>query len=381
LVDGKWTNVKELPFNSNAYSCEHPSIGKDGKTLYFSSDMPGTLGGFDIYKVAINDDGTFGTPENLGANINTKHREQFPFISDLDVLYFASDGHLGYGGLDVFRCNSVNGSFDKPVNLGSSINTSLDDFAYAVKENENKGYVSSNRSGFDRLYGFGREENMLTKYLVEGLVRAKNTNALLPGTLVTLSDDPGNVLQDSIVGDQADYLFKIEPNKKYIIKGTRKAYIPQQVEFSTDSQGKVQHNIYLILESFVDAEEPVKQKENDIVQVELDKIYFDFDKSNIRADAATTLNVLVDLMKKYPSMEIEVSAHTDARGVDQYNLDLSKRRAASTLEYLVSQGINRNRLKSIGYGETQPLNRCVKEGICTEAEYDINRRCEFTILN
>ncbi|WP_445737541.1 OmpA family protein [Mariniflexile sp.] len=381
LVDGKWTNVKELPFNSNAYSCEHPSISKDGKTLYFSSDMPGTLGGFDIYKVAINDDGTFGTPENLGANINTKHREQFPFISDLDVLYFASDGHLGYGGLDVFRCNSVNGSFDKPVNLGSSINTSLDDFAYAVKENENKGYVSSNRSGFDRLYGFGREENMLTKYLVEGLVRAKNTNALLPGTLVTLSDDAGNVLQDSIVGDQADYLFKIEPNKKYIIKGTRKAYIPQQVEFSTDSQGKVQHNIYLILESFVDAEEPVKQKENDIVQVELDKIYFDFDKSNIRADAATTLNVLVDLMKKYPSMEIEVSAHTDARGVDQYNLDLSKRRAASTLEYLVSQGINRNRLKSIGYGETQPLNRCVKEGICTEAEYDINRRCEFTILN
>ncbi|MFD0837168.1 OmpA family protein [Mariniflexile aquimaris] len=381
LVDGKWTNVKELPFNSYQYSCEHPSISKDGKTLYFASDMPGTIGGFDIYKVAINDDGTYGTPENLGPNVNTKHREQFPYISDLDVLYFASDGHLGYGGLDVFRSNLVNGTFDKPVNLGSTINSCIDDFAYTIREKDNQGFVSSNRSGFDRIYGFAREENILTKYLVAGVVQDKHSKALLPGSLVTLFDDAGNVIQDSIVGTKADYLFKIEPNKKYKIRGTRKAYIPHDVEFSTDSKGKVQHNIYLILEAFADAEERVKQNEKGDVQVELDKIYFDFDKSKIRPDAATTLNVLVDLMKKYPSMEVEVSAHTDARGNDQYNLDLSKRRAASTLEYLVSKGIERNRLKSIGYGEMQPLNKCVKEGICSEEEYDINRRCEFTILN
>ncbi len=338
-------------------------------------------GGFDIYKVAINDDGTYGEPENLGAKVNTKHREQFPYISDLNVLYFASDGHLGYGGLDVFRSNSVNGSFDSPINLGSSINSSLDDFAYTIREKDNKGFVSSNRSGFDRIYGFGREENILTKYLVEGAVQDKNSKALLPGALVTLFDDAGNVIQDSIVGTKADYLFKIEPNKKYRIRGTRKAYIPQDVEFSTDSKGKIQHNIYLTLEAFADAEENVKQNEKGDVQVELDKIYFDFDQSKIRNDAATTLNGLVDLMKKYPSMEVEVSAHTDARGNDQYNLDLSKRRAASTLEYLVSKGIERNRLKSIGYGEMQPLNKCVEEGICNEEEYDINRRCEFTILN
>ncbi|MEN3323481.1 OmpA family protein [Mariniflexile soesokkakense] len=381
LVDGNWTNIKELPFNSNKYSCEHPTISEDGKTLYFASDMPGTLGGFDIYKAAINEDGSYGTPENLGSNVNTKHREQFPYISDLDVLYFASDGHLGYGGLDVFRSNSVNGNFDKPVNLGSSINSNLDDFAYTIREKDNKGFVSSNRSGFDRLYGFAREENILTKYLVAGLVQDKNSKELLPGSLVTLFNDTGNVIQDSIVGSKADYLFKIEPNKKYKIRGTRKAYIPQDVEFSTDSQGEIQHNIYLTLESFADAEERVKQNEKGDVQVELDKIYFDFDNSKIRDDAAITLNVLVDLMKKYPSMEVEVSAHTDARGSDQYNLDLSKRRAASTLEYLVSQGIDRNRLKSIGYGEMQPLNECIKEGICEDEAYDINRRCEFTILN
>jgi peptidoglycan-associated lipoprotein len=381
FVDGNWTNVKESPFNSNKYSCEHPTISKDGKTLYFASDMPGTIGGFDIYKVAINDDGTYGLPENLGDKVNTKHREQFPYISDLDVLYFASDGHLGYGGLDIFRSNSVNGSFDKPVNLGNTINSNLDDFAYIIREKDNQGFVSSNRSGFDRLYGFGREENILTKYLVEGLVQDKNSKELLPGSLVTLFDEAGNVLQDSIVGLKADYLFKIEPNKKYKIRGTRKAHIPQDVEFSTDSKGKIQHNIYLTLESFDHAEERVKPNEKGDIQVELDKIYFDFDKSKIRNDAAITLNVLVDLMNKYASMEVEVSAHTDARGNDQYNLDLSKRRAASTLEYLVSKGIDRNRLKSIGYGEMQPLNQCVKEGVCKEEEYDINRRCEFTILN
>ena len=381
LIDGNWTNVTALPFTSNKYSTEHPSLSKDGKSLYFASDMPGGMGGFDIYKVTINDDGTYGEPENLGANINTKHREQFPFISNLDVLYFASDDHQGYGGLDVFRSNMVNGNFDKPVNLGSTINSSLDDFAYIISEKDNKGYVSSNKSGHDRLYGFAREENMLTKYLVEGIVQDKNSKELLAGALVTLFDETGTVIQDSIVGSKADYLFKIEPNKKYTIRGTQKAYIPQDVEFSTDSEGKVQHNIYLILESYADAEERVKENEKGDVQIQLEKIYFDFDKSNIRTDAATTLDVLVDLMNKYPDMEVEVSAHTDARGKDQYNLDLSKKRAASTLEYLVSKGIERSRLKSIGYGEMQPLNKCDKEGICEDEEYDINRRCEFTIIN
>jgi outer membrane protein OmpA-like peptidoglycan-associated protein len=381
LVDSVWTNVTALPFTSDSYSTEHPALSKDEKALYFASDMPGTLGSFDIYRVSINDDGTFGEPENLGPTINTKHREQFPFLSDYNVLYFSSIGHEGFGGLDVFRSNMVNGGFDKPVNLGSSINSSLDDFAYVVREKDNQGYVSSNRTGYDRIFGFARKINPLTIYQVEGIVQDKNSKELLGGSLLTLFDESDTVIQDTIVGDNAYYIFKIEPNKKYKVRGTRKAYIPQDIEFSTDSKGKVQHNIYLSLESFADAEERVKENEKGDVQVELEKIYFDFDKSNIREDAATTLNVLVDLMKKYPTMEVEVSAHTDARGPDQYNLELSKRRAASTLEYLVSQGIDRSRLKSIGYGEMQPLNDCIKEGICDDEQYDINRRCEFTILN
>lgn len=381
FINGNWTNVTTLPFNSNKYSTEHPTLSKDGENLYFASDMPGGFGGFDIYKVAVNNDGTYGEPENLGKKINTRHREQFPFISDLNVLYFASNGHQGFGGLDVFRTNMVNGSFDEPVNLGSFVNSNLDDFAYVVSEKDNKGYVSSNKTGFDRIYGFGREENMLAKYLVEGIVQDKNNKELLPGVLVTLFNEAGNVIQDSIVGVKADYLFKIEPNKKYRLRGTRKAYIPQDVEFSTDKEGQISHNIYLTLESYADVEARVKENEKGEVQIQLEKIYFDFNKSSIREDAGTTLNVLVDLMKKYPQMEVEVSAHTDARGKDQYNLELSKKRASSTMEYLVSKGIDENRLKCIGYGEMQPLNECDRVGICSEEEYDVNRRCEFTILN
>jgi len=291
LVNDVWTNVKALPFTSNRFSTEHPALSKDEKTLYFASDMEGGFGSFDIYKVAINDDGTYGEPENLGAKVNTKHLEQFPYISKNDVLYFASNGHLGYGGLDVYRSNMVNGNFDKPLNLGSSINTNLDDFGYVIRENDNKGFVSSNKTGYDRLYGFGREENILTKYLVEGIVQDKNSKELLSGSLVTLMDEKGKVLQDSIVGDKADYLFKIEPNKKYTIRGTRKLYIPQDVEFSTDSQGKISHNIYLTLESYADAEAAVKEDERGDVKIQLDKIYFNYDKANIRSDAAITLKI------------------------------------------------------------------------------------------
>jgi len=381
FVNDKWTNVSPLPFCSDEFSTMHPTLSKNGKTLYFSSDREGGYGSFDIYKVAVNADGSYGEPENLGNKINTEQREVFPFISEYNVLYFSSIGHMGYGGLDVFRSNTVSGSFDRPVNLGKSINSNLDDFAYVIREKNDKGYLSSNRTGSDKTYGFVREENILTKYMVEGIVSDKHSKELLVGSLVTLMDESGSVLQDTIVGKDAKYLFKIDPNTKYVVRGTRKAYIPVDVEFSTDSKGKIQHDIELVIESYADAEERVRENERGEVEINLDRIYFDFDKSNIRPDAEKVLDVLVDLMIKYKDMEVEVSSHTDARGDDQYNLDLSKRRAASTLEYLVSKGIERNRLKDIGYGEMQPLNKCVREGICNDREYDINRRCEFKILN
>ena len=380
LVNGEWANVTLLPFASGDYSTEHPSLSKDGKTLYFSSDMPGSIGSFDIYKVSINEDGTYGEPKNLGRTVNTRHREQFPYISDDDVLYYSSNGLIGFGGLDVFRTEIENGVYVLPINLGHTVNSNLDDFSFVINEADDKGYFSSNRSGMDKMYSYDREENILTKYMVEGVIKDKNSKMPLAGAKVALLDDKGNVLQEKVTTKDASYLFKLDPDINYVVRGTSDAYIPKEIKFLTGKDGEIYHNINLELESFSDAEERVKQDETGRVMVQIDKIFFNFNSYKIQPEASQKLDVLVNLMKKYPSMEVEVSAHTDAKGSDDYNLSLSEKRAASTLEYLVSQGIEKSRLTSIGYGETKPLNKCVREGICEDEEYDINRRCEFKVL-
>lgn len=379
-INGTWTNVTSLPFNSEFYSIQHPTISKNGKVLYFSSDMPGGYGDFDLYKVIVNDDGTYSNPVNLGPAINTEHLDQFPYISDINTLYYATNGKQGMGGLDIHRVDMINGQLGNPINLGPSINSSRDDYAFVINEENNKVYFSSNRDGLDRIYTANREENILTKYEVSGVVQDSITKKLLPGSLVSLLDERGILIDDMIVGKDATYKFKTDPNKKYTVRGTRKLYIPQDVDFSTDKNGKITHNIYLTLLSYQDAEETIKPDRKGGVQVELEKIFFDFDKAVIKPQAAVTLNKLVAIMKKYPNMYVEVSAHTDVRGPSEYNLKLSNQRAASTMEYLISQGIEKRRLRSIGYGEMQPLNHCVEEGMCTDEEYEINRRCEFKII-
>lgn len=380
FIDGKWTNIKELPFCSDTYSTEHPVLSKDGKKLYFSSDMPGTLGSFDIFVVDVNEDGTFGTPQNLGNAVNTIHREQFPSISDNGtVLYFSSDGHQGMGGLDIFMSTTYSGVFAKPLNLGETINSNLDDFGYVVDEKKNTGYLSSNRKGGDNLYSFTRTENE-ERYVVEGEVKDKNTQNLLPGTLVSLYDENNILIGQMVVGADADYVFNTEPNKKYRIEAVRDFYIPHSEEFTTNADGKLRYTIELFMECYDDAEEIITKRQDGKVQIVLENIYFDLNKWDIKSEAARILNVLVDLLNKYPEMEIEIDAHTDSRASDTYNLILSNRRAASSLEYLVKSGIKRKRLRSRGFGESVPLVPCGTARICTEQEHSINRRCEFIIL-
>ncbi|MBV1888148.1 MAG: OmpA family protein [Urechidicola sp.] len=378
LIDNKWSSITELPFNSNSYSVAHPALSEDEKQLYFASDMPGTLGLFDIFVVEILEDG-YGTPKNLGATINTIHREQFPYISSNNTLYFASDGHFGLGGLDIFKSEFDGANFSIPVNMSDKINSNLDDFAFVIDEEKEVGYFSSNRDGGlgdDDIYRFTREK----KFYVTGVVKDKNSLELLPGTLVTLFDDQHNSIADMIVTQDAKYSFEIKNNSNYVIRGTRKLYIPNNVEFSTNNEGDINKEILLELESYEDAEKNIVV-ENDKTQIKINPIYFDFDKWNIRPDAANELDNVVAMMKKYPDMVIEIGAHTDARGSENYNLKLSHKRAASVREHLVSQGISNDNVKSVGYGEMQPLNNCTEEGICEEEEYDINRRCEFVILN
>ena len=378
LINGKWDNIKELPFCNDNFSTEHPVLSKDGKKLYFSSDMPGSIGSFDIYVVDVNEDGTYGTPLNLGVAVNTIHREQFPSISDDgSILYFASDGHQGMGGLDIFMSKSYNGVFAKPLNLGETINSNMDDFGYVVDEKKNKGYLSSNRKNGDNLYSFTRVENR-ERFVVEGEVKDKNTQNLLPGTLVTLYDENNILVGQMVVGATADYVFSTEPNKKYRIEAVRDFYIPHSEEFITNEDGKLRYTIELFMECYDDAEEIITKRQDGKVQIVLENIYFDLNKWDIKPDAARILNILLDLLNKYPEMEIEIDAHTDSRASYIYNIQLSNHRAASTLEYLVKNGIKRKRLRSKGFGETVPLVRC--GDACSEQEHSINRRCEFIIL-
>lgn len=379
FVNNEWTNIAELPFNNNDYSVEHPALSADEKQLYFASDMPGTIGSFDLFVVDINADGTFGTPKNLGPKINTEMREQFPFVSAKNILYFASDGHFGLGGLDIFKSEIADESFSKPTNLSDIINSNLDDFAFVIEEENEIGYFSSNREGGvgdDDIYRFTQKKI----YEVHGLVQNKRTLELLPGALVSLFDKNNELLNNINVGEDAYYSFEVENNKTYKLVGTRKLYIPAEVEFSTNSKGDINKNIQLLMELYTDVEKEIVV-ENDKTQIKINPIYFDYDKWNIRKDAAIELNNVVNIMKKYPDMTIEIGAHTDARGTNKYNMKLSKKRAKSVMDYLISQGIIENRLKSEGFGESQPLNHCIHPKMCTSKQYSINRRCEFVITN
>ena len=375
--NNEWANIIEMPFSSDQFSTQHPCLSPDEKKLYFSSDRPGSFGSFDIYYVDINEDGTFGEPVNLGNNINSKHRDQFPFVDTDNTLYFASDGHQGMGGLDVFMANKYNEVYAKPINLGETINSGTDDFSFVIKEGDSIGYFSSNRDGGDNLYTFVKSENE-RKFTVEGFVKDLHTKELLPGTIVTLYDDEEKLIGQLVVGADANYVFNTEPNKKYKIFAERDLYVTKTIDFETKDDGVVRYNIELEIESYLDAEKRLVKKDDGLVYLPLENIYFDYDKWDIKPEAERILDELVDLMMKHPRMEVELGAHTDSRASDIYNLRLSSKRANNVLEYLVNNGIDKKRLKPKGYGKRKQLINCGNN--CSEAEHAVNRRCEFIIL-
>lgn len=374
--NNSWSKPEELPFCSDLYSTQHPALDEEGNRLYFSSDMPNGYGSFDIYYVDVAQE-EFGEPVNLGPKINSKHREQFPYYTSENILYFSSNGHLGFGGLDIFQSEKNDQGWDTPLNLGETINTNTDDFSFVVNTNTNEGFLSSNRDGLDNLYVFKREENLRT-FIVEGTVRDINSQDLLPDTMITIFNE-NNVAIDSFkVKDNGRYIFRVKPNSKYRIEGFKPLYIPENVDFNTDDSGRIELNIELQLESYDDAEEIIVEKEDGYVYIELENIYFDLDKWDIKLQAAKTLDVLVDLMKKYPRMEVQLGAHTDNRSSEEYNLQLSNNRAQAALAYIISEGIESSRLTAIGYGESQLLVNCGEN--CSESEHAVNRRCEFIII-
>ncbi len=373
LVNGEWTNVKELPFSNDNYKTAHPALSPDEKTMYFASDMPGSFGNSDLYKVSIDSNGNFGSPENLGPTINTEGRETFPFVDTDNNLFFASDGHLGLGGLDIFEAKANKNSFEKPVNVGKPLNSPMDDFGY-VTNKDGLGFFSSNRdggSGYDDIYTF-----TVCTHTLSGLITDVDTKEILPNAKVILFDDKMNKISETTSSDKGSYSFKIECNKKYYVRASKEEYETTEKSFGPVTKtGESKLDIELKRNIF-----PVEVGTDLAKILDVSIIYFDLDKWNIRPDAAEDLEKIIAVMNQYPNMTIDIRSHTDSRQTHKYNELLSDRRAKSTLEFMVKNGINRNRLTAKGYGETQLVNNCSDDVPCSETEHQKNRRSEFIVI-
>lgn len=445
LVENKWTNIVSLPFNSEDYSVEHPALSQDEKTLYFASDKPGSLGSFDIYSVSIigND---YGEPKNLGDKINTNKKEQFPFVSKDNKLYFSSNGHPGYGSLDVFVSEINNNTFSEPLNVGLPVNTAFDDFAFNIDSDTHEGYFSSNRpggKGSDDIYAL-KETKPLTiedcKQLIAGFITDVDTKLPLENVLVRLQNADKVELQSVTTSGDGKFSFTIACETAYAVLASKEAYTKDSKSLRSDKERDKMSDASMSLKSLAaikneerlaleqkkkqelalleqkkKAEQAVlekkkqeaiiaakneiaaaiikkKEKEDQIIAnekeivkvkdrlvIKTDPIYFDYDLWYIRKESKPILNRVIELMKKYPEMVVEIGSHTDNRGNKEYNRVLSENRAQSTRNYFMEQGIPKNRIFAKGYGETVQIIKCEPSESCSEEQHELNRRSEFVI--
>lgn len=358
-----WSEITELPFNDKTFSNSNPSLSRDGKTLYFSSNRPGSLGGVDIWKVAINADGTYGEPQNLGSKVNTEGNESFPFIADDNkTLFFASSGKQGLGGYDVYQADLSSGA--EATNLGKPVNTEKDDFAFTFNGTKNVGFLSSNRGGNDDILVV----SPICGVDVTIVVTDAKTGAILANASVSILDDKKNVIATEMSNTRGEVKYRVECDKPYVVQASKDGYEGNTFAV-TPSKGPTAR---------VDAAlQPI-----DVIvtptEIILKPIFFEYDKSNITQEGAFELDKLVQVMKNNDKLVILAKSHTDNRGTDRYNQRLSERRAKSTAQYIISKGIDASRISAKGMGELEPKVDCGKD--CTEEQHAQNRRSEFLIV-
>ncbi|MCF6350530.1 MAG: OmpA family protein [Flavobacteriaceae bacterium] len=476
VINGKWVNIEPLPFNNRNYSVGHPSVNRDGTKLYFTSDMPGSYGKSDIFVVDILSDSTYSKPKNLGRKINTLGSEMFPYIDSKNILYFSSDSRTGgLGNLDIYATKIYDKSISDALHLGVPINSEFDDFAYALNNNINQGYFSSNRKngkGDDDIYHFSasvplhiectqnvsgtvkstekekpisnalvtllnkngdqlktvkadskgvfnlavpcdselkivaskddfeddfeefKTENnpntsldlnlnlkpaIVCKQDVTGIVKNANTAKPISNALVRIVDKDGKDQYSVEADSKGVFNVKLPCENNFRIIASKIKFVSDTRKISTAKNPKSKLKLILNLKPEIDTTE-VRIIKNKVV-VNVDPIYFELNKNNINKGAAFELDKVVAIMEKYPKLIIEGGSHTDVRGKKSNNLDLSIRRANSTIAYIVSKGIDSKRITAKGYGETQPTNRCIEGVRCNDEEHAKNRRTEFVILN
>ena len=368
--EGQWSEAEPLSVNGDNYSVKNPSVSADGSTLYFASDKADGYGNFDIYSAAIDENGSVGEATNLGQKLNTEGQEMFPFISTSNTLYFSSNGHLGLGGLDVFFAKIVDEKVGPVRNIGIPVNGNADDFAFSINEETEEGFVSSNREGgmgSDDIYAI-KKLQPICDVLMTVTVRDSKTGLILEAATVSIQDAEGNIFgtKTSNAEGIVEYIIECDVDTKLV--GSKIDYESGSTVVSGTSEEAVSAELLLTpIEDIIIANKVV-----------LNPIYFDFDKSNITAQAAFELDKLVQLLTKYESIVISAESHTDSRGSASYNLSLSDRRAKTTAQYVISKGIDASRITGSGKGETMPNVDC--GGKCTEDQHQLNRRSEFFIL-
>lgn len=424
LIKGKWKNITPLPFNSNEYSTEHPALSSDEKTLYFASDMPNGFGSFDIYSVTIHNNNTYGNPKNLGPLVNTEKKEQFPFISKDNKLYFSSNGHPGFGSLDVFVSSITDNKYSKPDNIGFPINSGYDDFAFNINSDTKEGFFASNRlegKGSDDIYKIVEEKPLVIescKQYISGVITDIDTKEILPNTTIILNNKETNETAKINTNKEGKFLFTVACETTYTVKAIKEGYRTEQRILSLNKERKKNNDASMSLKSIlqlekekreaialqdakekelkrkeglqleIEKEKKIKEiiaKEKDIVPkngqliVKTDDINFDYNLWYLRRDTKKAIDKVIKLMKKYPNMVMEVGTHSDIRGNNKYNLELSQKRANAVRMYFMKNDIEPDRITATGYGETKPIIKCKTEADCSEEQHELNRRCEFVI--
>lgn len=381
LVEGQWRNVTELPFNSDQYSVAHPALSVDEKTLYFASDMPGTLGQSDLFKVAINANGSYSTPVNLGPQINTEGRETFPTISAENDLYFATDGRPGLGGLDIYvtKLDQAEG-FTDIQNIGAPVNSPKDDFAFLLDTASRKGFFTSNRDGgqgYDDIYKFVETKKLLCEQSLAGVVKDKESGELLVTAKVSLFDENFKTIQETTSDVSGKYSFAVVCGKTYHVRAEKENYETNEKGIAiaaVSGSGKLDLDLEKRIKTIGVGTDLAKT-------LNIPIIYFDLDKSFIRKDAAFELEKIIVVMTEFPKLKIDIRSHTDSRQTVRYNEALSDRRAKSTRDWLIKRGIDSSRLTAKGYGESQLVNNCGDGVNCSEEEHQANRRSEFVVVS
>jgi len=418
--DGKWTEPEPLSITNAEYSIQHPALSKDESFMIFCSDMPGGFGGTDLY-ISRYEGNTWGVAENLGSKINTAGNEAFPFLDEQDNLYFSSNLLIGFGGLDIFKSMNDDGEWSQPENFGAPINSSKDDFGFAITSDWSRGYFTSSRKGDDNIYTFEASYGMIVQNnkLTEKKKNGKGSNGVrkngktsedkiyVCGTVInekykTLLKDANIKVVSLCEGEEIEYVtledgafgFEAPRNCDYVMVATKNNFEEEIAKLSTT--GKDANPCLEVVIELKFKESTIADLLNgdgkggngkggngtqiiDGMVIELKNIYFDLDKYFIRQDASQDLENLYALLIKYPNMRGELGAHTDSRAPHAYNIKLSHNRAKSAVKYLTNKGIAKNRLTWKGYGETQLKNNCPDGVECSEKQHQRNRRIEFKV--